>query len=795
MAKIFGFEIKRSSQKASATVTVIKDLQQTEPSIPLKRSFPRETLGDSGTRALHGIITEDYNGQLQGIQGIKVYDEMRKSDGTVRSVVLVTTLPIRRAKWFVNPATPDTKDEEIANFVEHALFDWIDGMSWDDIIRQALLMVPFGVMVFEKVYGTKDHEGKTYMVLNKLAPRLPRSIQQWELADGTFGIQQNRQDGALAQIPGSKLLIFVNEREGDNWWGTSMLRAAYKHWYYKNNFYKIDAMAFERQGLGVPMIKMPQGYTENDERKAVTAAQNLRANESAYLLLPPGYEAEFMNMGSGTTRDPNMSIAHHNREILKSVLAQFLELGSSSSKGGTGGSKSLSNDHSELFLKGLEALANTLISEFNKNLIPELVDMNFDGVTVYPKLDYAGIDKVDMEKLSKAYSDLVTAGGITPTDGDEQYLRSSLGLPPRTQEDMDADDTDPSAADQIDHADIEDDNDLQDAANKKKDTKNLKKKAKAHEHGGALKRTFDDGSGFMSWRPLTFAEKKVSFDNIEKTMQNMEDSFSQEAKDVLNKSKDAFMAKLHVALNEGDTKAIADLEMKFLEEYKSVLKDAMKKAYEYGKNNVASEMSIPIPPSSAESLANMNMTVDTIANKTLLDLETKAKLSAANSVKNNDTVLQTVGLIDTMLIEQIDKSVDNIAGIIVGQNINTGRNDVFQRNKGMIHALQRSEILDQSTCNFCLSMDGLIVEPTDEWARTDIYHTSCRGIWVEILKDEEDKPDVTGIPENIADFFGGEVNQLIQPPKPITRPGTAVDDFVKQKEAEKQAKKDAKKNE
>ena len=47
--------------------------QQTLPSLPLKRTKPRDTLGDSGTRMLHGIITDEYNPQLQGIAGIRVF--------------------------------------------------------------------------------------------------------------------------------------------------------------------------------------------------------------------------------------------------------------------------------------------------------------------------------------------------------------------------------------------------------------------------------------------------------------------------------------------------------------------------------------------------------------------------------------------------------------------------------------------------------------------------------------------------------------------------------------------------
>jgi hypothetical protein len=238
MIKIFGYEVKKSETNA-AGISLQKQLQETKPSLPLKRSFPRESLGDSGTNITHGIIGEEYNGSLQGIEGIRKYDEMRKSDGTVRAACMVTSLPIRRAKWFVNPALQDDeKSKQVASFVEHALFDWLE-TSWDDVVRQALLMIPFGVMVFEKVYTAKEFEGKTYITLSKLAPRMPKSIQQWELSDGTFGIQQIRQDGVQAQIPGSKLIIFVNEREGDNWWGTSMLRAAYKHWFYKDKFIRL----------------------------------------------------------------------------------------------------------------------------------------------------------------------------------------------------------------------------------------------------------------------------------------------------------------------------------------------------------------------------------------------------------------------------------------------------------------------------------------------------------------------------------------------------------------------------
>lgn len=763
----------------------------TLPSLPLSQAYPRKQIGDSGTRMASGIITEEYNSQLQGIQGIRVFDEMRKSDGTVRAAVLVCVLPIMRAKWFVNQATPDPQDAEISNFVEHALFDWLD-ISWDDVIRQALLMVPFGVMPFEKIYGIKDFEGKTYVTLSKLAPRMPRSIQQWELPDKTFGIQQIRQDGQPAYIPGSKLLLFINEREGDNWWGTSMLRAAYKHWYFKNNFYKLDAIAFERQGIGVPLIKMPVGYTESDERKAIQAAQNLRGNQNGYMILPPEYEAEFMNMGATTVRDPEKSINHHNKEILQSVLAQFLELGSTSSSG----SRALSEDHTDLFLKAMEAIANTITSEINKNLIPELVDMNFNDVKVYPVLDYSGITKVDVAAIAKAYAEVVTAGGIVPTKDDEQYLRIAMGLPPRTQDDT------PTTEDQEDHMDIEKTADGADAKIDKateevppekatpKDTKTIDTatKKKAHDHEGINFRAFDDGHGFQSWRPLTFAEQKVSWKRIEEKMDAIEAGFSDEAKATLQKSKDKFMAKLKTAMDAGKPADIAALELKFVSDYKQVLKDTMRKAYEYGKTNAAIEMGVMTPANTASSMQNIDLLADTMAYKTASDIETKAKVTIANHMKQDTSTLQALGAVDAALDEIINKTVDRTAAVAIGQSINNGRFDLFERNTDKIYALQRSEILDQKTCDFCLSMDGLIVDMNDSWAKTDVFHDYCRGIWVEILKDEKNPPQITGVPDTIGDYYGGVPNDLTQPRKPIVRPDSPAADEVARRKEEKSKK-------
>src|SRR5258708_2758460 len=74
-------------------------------------------IGDTGTRILDGIISEEYNTKLANTRGIAVYDEMRKSDGTVRAAVQAVTQPIRAAEWYVKPATEEQADIDTADFV------------------------------------------------------------------------------------------------------------------------------------------------------------------------------------------------------------------------------------------------------------------------------------------------------------------------------------------------------------------------------------------------------------------------------------------------------------------------------------------------------------------------------------------------------------------------------------------------------------------------------------------------------------------------------------------------------
>src|SRR5579884_585546 len=292
-----------------------------EVTSPTKMDAELGERGRSGTYIFSGIITqEEYNADLIRTQALWNYDVMRRSDATVKAALLAMVLPIMGTDWSIQEASSDDDHIMQANFIRRELFG--RRVVWSDFLREALLMLPFGFSVFEKVLEWTDYthtpapiepevdpkaepvfdaNGKEIkpepiqppdkqmklIGLAKLASRKQRSIYKWQMSNGEPGIHQIL-PGANYDIPWDKLVIFTNEREGDNYEGISVLRAAYKHWYLKDKFYLIDAIKNEKQSLGILEIEPPEGADEDMVNDAITAAQQLRANEMGYFKHPPG---------------------------------------------------------------------------------------------------------------------------------------------------------------------------------------------------------------------------------------------------------------------------------------------------------------------------------------------------------------------------------------------------------------------------------------------------------------------------------------------------------------------------
>lgn len=388
-----------------------------------------EEVGSTGTDIVSGYLTEDYNAKLQFPGAAKVYDEMRKSDATVASTLRAVKQPIQSAHFYIEPASDDPKDIEVAEFIEWQLFEKLCFQS--NFLPQALLYFDFGFMLFEKCYRYEKngpYPGK--VCLYKLAPRLPKSVDKWvEISEySEVGVEQSgyRDEKYInANIPAWKLVRFTLDQEGNNYEGVSMLRPAYKHWRMKSAFEKIGAIAAERTSIGIPtLFRTEQGGTISEEEKKQNKAilRQIKANKEAFLDLGYGNDFKFSTSQGGFDFQP--LLRYHDRQISKAVLAQFLETGSEGSKGGYAQNKA----DQQLFFKSIESHVSYLCHRLNDLIIKELVLLNYD-VEALPKLKYKDIEPKDNNVFSIAMERFVKSGVLSVDLEVENLVRERVGVP------------------------------------------------------------------------------------------------------------------------------------------------------------------------------------------------------------------------------------------------------------------------------------------------------------------------------------------------------------------------------
>lgn len=404
-----------------------------DPSIDA--NFGMQELGYTSMSPWTAWTRDELIPDLRDKLGIRKWYDMKRNDGTVRGTLRQLKTPIQAARWFVEPASDSTLDENIAKFVEKCLFEDLN-VDWSQVLDDILLMFEYGYIVMEKVYKFNE-DGK--VVLRKLAPRHPLDIREWvfDANGGPSGIvmepfvpygnlvpgpqfpENNQQGVSLGQfIPIRKLAIFSLEAEAGDLRGISVLRSAYKHWYYKDTLYKIDAIQKERHGIGVPIIKLPPGFSAEDKLLAEQLGRNLRTNDRAHIVIPANWEIGFAKL-EGQPVSCIESIDHHNSQIQVNILAPFMD----QANAGT--------DSMDMFFKSTRYLAQSVANIINKHIIPQLVDLNFKRGK-YPKIRARRIGEWnDLRTWSFAFRNLVGSSAIIPDDKLEDFLRDELDLPHR----------------------------------------------------------------------------------------------------------------------------------------------------------------------------------------------------------------------------------------------------------------------------------------------------------------------------------------------------------------------------
>jgi len=396
----------------------------------LSETEANKILGVAGDNTHNGQIRSDeFLPELRGKRAIKKWKEMRENDSTIGAVMYSVEQILRDVDLKVQPSDPDNEASVAeANFVESVLEDMEHTL--DDHISESLSFLSYGFSWFEVVYKrrqgmdtqnpkkrSKFNDGR--IGVRKIASRAPWTISRFDVDQKSGEILGMYQEGSYGNqkhyIPSRKSLYYRTTSINNDPAGRPIIRNAYTSYEYLNNLQAIEAIAVERELAGIPVARIPAEYLSADATSAQrsflnelqTILRDVKFNEQGYVVLPsdtyPGKEGEptdirmvdveLMSSQGNRNIDIDPIVRRYQHDIARSVLSEFLMLGSQ------GGSYALSKSKTDLFLRALESYIQTIVDVLNKQLVERLWELNGLEYKLMPKIVAGDVAPHDLKEL------------------------------------------------------------------------------------------------------------------------------------------------------------------------------------------------------------------------------------------------------------------------------------------------------------------------------------------------------------------------------------------------------------
>jgi hypothetical protein len=396
----------------------------------LSEAQAKQVLGVAGDNVQNGQIRADeFLPELRGKKAVRKYREMRDNDSTIGAVMYATEQVLRDVKLHVKPANDTEEAKREAEFVKSVLDDM--DHTLDDHIAEALSFLSYGFAWFEVVYKRREglqtqnlkkrskyNDGR--IGVRKIAARAPWTVNKFDVDQTTGDVLGLYQDvghiGNQHYIPINKSLYYRTTSINGDPSGRSVLRNAYTSYEYLNNLQSIEAIAVERELAGIPVARIPAEYLSNDASTAQAGfVNNLRQilrdvkfNEQGYIILPSDtypdkdgaptntrlVDVELMSSNGNRNIDIDPIVRRYQHDIARSVLSEFLMLGSQ------GGSYALSKSKTDLFLRALESYIQAIVDVLNKQLVERLWELNGLNYDLMPRIEAGDVAPHDLKEIA-----------------------------------------------------------------------------------------------------------------------------------------------------------------------------------------------------------------------------------------------------------------------------------------------------------------------------------------------------------------------------------------------------------
>lgn len=401
--------------------------------------------GSPGIKRTSGYVTEEFLRELRDQYGLRAYREMGDNDPIVGGLLTLIGGLFRTIDWSAEPRDPEqSEDVEAADFVNEELTELEP--SPKELMSEAIDVFQFGFAIAEQIYRRRDDGKIGWREWRFLAPETrDRWIFDNETDECVAFVQRPPSDYRERIIPLVKCIHLRTTRRKGNPEGKSILRNAWRDWYYKVRLEEIEAIGCERDLAGLPVIRIPLQYMDpnapTEDRafyeQAKRLVRNVRRDEHEGLVLPSDVDkdsgkplVDFQLLSSTGTRsiDIGRVIERHDSRIAMSALADFLLLGHQ-----TVGTFSLSSDKTSMFSVVFGGFADAMASELTRQAADRLTKLN--GMKGRAKIVHSDFEKEDLTAFTTALEKVTKAGVVIPGDPAlEKYTRELMNLPPPDEE-------------------------------------------------------------------------------------------------------------------------------------------------------------------------------------------------------------------------------------------------------------------------------------------------------------------------------------------------------------------------
>jgi hypothetical protein len=324
-------------------------------------------------------------------------------------------MTIRKVNWSVEPSQDTPKAIEAADFIQGCINDM--SSTWANTISEILSMLSYGFSFHEilykvrrgpnqasEKYKSKYNDGK--IGWRDFAVRSQQSLGGWdfdEYGNTVAFVQLAEPDFKERVIPLSKGLLFRTKISRGNPEGRSLLRNAYRPWYFKKHLEEIEGIGIERDLAGFPMLEAPENldlWNEEDSNmvnlrvKAEQLVQSIRRDSEEGVLLPFGWKLSLLSTQSSRQIDIDKTINRYDMRIAITLLADLVLLG------GHSGSFALAETKHELLNDSLQSQLDNISDVINTNAVLPLVLMNGFDPADSPKIVPSDIHTPSLKEIA-----------------------------------------------------------------------------------------------------------------------------------------------------------------------------------------------------------------------------------------------------------------------------------------------------------------------------------------------------------------------------------------------------------